>query len=207
MTELPADPREQEIFLRALRHYSDSCQPPELIAECPFSVDEGPGQRGCGEECMDLLAAHNAPPSTEEIKLGNGISFIRNVRPRSRRVHPSHMRAYDAREVYLTDKATKPLQRWSLASVLQALVEDIRTAPPLAPSLMVKRREDIYELIHIIGERGLKFDVQVLPYLQNSVIGPVAVTILKRDDEKRAQEIKKVMDRIVAWANTANLMS
>ena len=110
MVELSDDPREREIFLRALRYYSDSCEPPELHAECPFSVDQGPGQRGCGEECLDLLATHNAPSVTEE--LGNDISIVRSVRPRARRSHLSH-KAYDAREVYLTDKAGKSPQRWT----------------------------------------------------------------------------------------------
>lgn len=53
---LPQDPREREIFLRALRQYSDNCEPPELTPDCPYSVTVGPGLWGCGNECMDLLA-------------------------------------------------------------------------------------------------------------------------------------------------------
>lgn len=206
MVELTDDPREREIFLRALRYYSDSCEPPELYAECPFSVDEGPGQRGCGEECMDLLATHNAPPATEEIKLGNGISIIHSVRPRARRAPLSTTKVYDARKVYLIDKATKPPQQWFLASVLQGLVEEIGTEPPLKPDLVVKRRDHIYELVRIVDEHGLDFEVQVMPHLQRSVIGPVlAVAFIKDQNiDKSGSEILKIMDCIISWVNAAS---
>lgn len=48
--ELPQDPREREILLRALRRYSDDCEPPELTPDCPYSEKAGPGLRGCGNE-------------------------------------------------------------------------------------------------------------------------------------------------------------
>ena len=205
MVELTGDPREREIFLRALRYYSDSCEPPELIAECPFSVDEGPGQRGCGEECLDLLAANDAPSSTEETKLGNGISIVRSVLPRARKVHPSNIKAYDAREVYLTDKTTKPPQQWFLASVLQDLVETIRTVPPLEPDLIAKRREHIYELVKIVVDRGLNFEVQVLPYLKRMIIGSVFATTTKGDQEiERSDSRMRRLDHIIARVNTAS---
>ncbi len=205
MVELTGDPREREIFLRALRHYSDSCEPPELIAECPFSVDEGPGQRGCGEECMDILAAYGAPFATEEIKLGNGIAIVRSVRPRARHVNLTSSKAYDAREVYLTDKATKPPQRWFLASILQGLVEEISTAPPLEPHLIIKRQEHINELVRIVGERNLDFEVQVLPHLRQIIIGPVLIVAHENQDiDKNKPEIKNLIDRIFTWASTAS---
>lgn len=206
MVELTDDPREREIFLRALRYYSDSCEPPELMAECPFSVDEGLGQRGCGEECVDLLATHNAPPATEEIKLGNGISIVRSIRPRARQTSLSISKAYDAREVYLTDKATKPPQHWFLASVLQGLAEEVSTAPPLEPDLVIKRRDHIYELVRIVEERGLNFEVQVMPYLQRIIIGPVlAATFMEdRTIDKSGSEIRKAIDCIITWVNTVS---
>lgn len=43
MPDLPRNPSERGILLRALRFYSDSCHAPLLIAECPFSVDTGRG--------------------------------------------------------------------------------------------------------------------------------------------------------------------
>lgn len=33
--DLPQDPRERAIFLRALREYSENCEPRELTPDCP----------------------------------------------------------------------------------------------------------------------------------------------------------------------------
>lgn len=156
---------------------------------------------------MDLLATHNAPPATEETKLGNGISIIRSVRPRARRTPLSTTKVYDARKVYLIDKDTKPPQQWFLASVLQGLVEVISTEPPLNPDLVIKRRNHIYELVRIVEERGLDFNVQVMPHLQRSVIVPqlVATFIKDRTIDKGGSEILKVMDCIISGVNVASL--
>jgi hypothetical protein len=60
---LPSAGLERVIFLRALQQFSDECETPELQPECPFSVDLPSGGRGCGEECMDLLAKFGDPYS------------------------------------------------------------------------------------------------------------------------------------------------
>lgn len=199
MVELSDDPREREIFLRALRYYSDSCEPPELIAECPFSVDQGPGQRGCGEECLDILATYNAPSATEEI-IDDGISVVRIVRPRARRSRLSN-KPYDAREVYLTDKA-KPPQWWSLASVLQGLIEEISTEPPSESDLIIERQERLHELVRIVGERGLDFAVHILPCLRNIIIVPVLAKLLK--NQAIANNLSYIRIHTISWANSVS---
>ena len=164
--ELPEDPREREIFLRALRQYSDNCEPPELTPDCPYSVTTGPGVRGCGNECMDLLAHHNAPLSHEVIDVGDGLTMRRTRRPRTRRVHNPMSSAYDAREVYLRDKSAGPPSTWRLAAMLVGIVEHLETPPPEDSAAADQRLAAIKELILLIEAKGLTFDTQVLPHLR-----------------------------------------
>lgn len=66
---LPENQQDREIFLVALRDFSDRCRAPELTAECPFSVDIEDGLRGCGEECQDLLSRYVRLPTRGEVQL------------------------------------------------------------------------------------------------------------------------------------------
>ena len=101
-SDLPRDPRVREIFLRALREYSERCEPPGLTPDCPYSiVTKDPGVRGCGEECMDLLGKYNAPRPSEEVEHEGGVWIRRSRRPRARRPQQPHTKPYDARQVYL----------------------------------------------------------------------------------------------------------
>ena len=165
-SELPKDPREREIFLRALREYSDNCEPPELTADCPYSVKTGPGIRGCANECVDILARNNAPLSHEEIDLGDGLTKRRMKRARSRRVSSPLAGAYDAREVYLSDEAIGPSSTWRLAAVLVGITELVETRPPVDPAQAANRLARIDELVEQVGARGLTFETHVLPQLR-----------------------------------------
>ena len=162
--ELPQDPREREILLRALRRYSDNCEPPELTPDCPYSVTTGPGLRGCGNECMDILARHNAPLSHEVIDVGDGLTMRRARRPRTRRVRNPMSSAYDAREVYLRDKSTGSPSTWRLAAMLVGIAEHLETPPPEDPAQAGRRLAEIDELIRLIEAKGLTFKTQVLPH-------------------------------------------
>ena len=73
--ELIGDQNDSQIFLRALRDYSESCEPPNLKQDCPFAIDISPGLRGCGEECMDLLGRFGAPPPLDNVLGANGITI------------------------------------------------------------------------------------------------------------------------------------
>lgn len=96
---LPNEGAGREIFLRALREYSERCSPPELTPGCPFAIETLNGARGCGEECVDLLAAHRAPPPVEEIRLGGGFA-LRPRRPRARHGGGRRPKPFDMGELY-----------------------------------------------------------------------------------------------------------
>lgn len=163
---LPEDPREREIFLRALRAYSDNCEPPELTPDCPFAIKTGPGTRGCGNECMDLLARHNAPRSRDETDLGDGWTIRRTRRPRTRRAHNPLAGTYDAREIYLQDKSSGHPSTWRLAAVLVGITELLESPPPSSSAEAEQRRAEIDELRTQIAPKGLSFETHVLPQLR-----------------------------------------
>ena len=100
MTQLPSAGPEREIFLRALRAYSEACTPPALTPGCPFAIEIAPGRRGCGDECLTLLAEHGAPGPVEEFAVGE-FHVVRNRRPRPRHSPESTARPYDARMISL----------------------------------------------------------------------------------------------------------
>ncbi len=163
-SDLPRDPREREIFLRALREYSESCEPPGLTPDCPYSIPtKDPGVMGCGEECMDLLGKYNAPRPREEIQPEAGIWIRRSRRPRARRTQQPLAKSYDARQVYLEDQASGPAPRWRLAAILYGLLEVVTTPPSTDHDRASERRAQIYELIRLTEGRGLNFDTQSYP--------------------------------------------
>ena len=173
-SELPEEPREREILLRALRDYSERCEPPGLTPDCPFSDETSEsGVRACGEECMDLLGKHNAPPPSEQIDLGQGLSIRLPRRPRARRKRYATAKPYDAREIYLQDKASGRPHRWRLAAILYELIEVAQTPPPINVSEAAIRRDHIADLIRVTEGRGLRFEVEVLPVLRRHTAAAV----------------------------------
>lgn len=127
---IPDEGPERDIFMRALRAFSDSCRPPELIAECPYSVDVSQGVRGCGEECLEILDKHEAPPRPEHIEFGEGI-FASPLRKRQRdfNVSPSGARAFDAAETYMSDSSIGDYRQWRTTSLMVALRENFIPTP------------------------------------------------------------------------------
>jgi hypothetical protein len=117
---LPSSGPEREIFLRALREYSDHCQPPTLTAGCPFAHDLPGGIRGCLEECMVLLAEYNAPPSVDEIRVGNSLA-LRPRLPRARRSPTPKPKPFDAVEIYYTDSQLPDITQWRVTALLEAV--------------------------------------------------------------------------------------
>lgn len=175
-SDLPQDPKEREVFLRALRDYSEMCEPPELTPDCPFSEQTAPGVRGCGEQCMDLLARYNAPMPGEDVALGGGISIHRARRPRARRGEDGAAKAFDAREIYLEDRASKLLPDWRFPAVLSGLGEAVQEPPPADTDRASDRRSQISALIDLAEQRGLDFETHIAPYLAHFV----AVSIFTR---------------------------
>lgn len=170
-SDLPSDPKEREILLRALREYSESCEPPGLTPDCPFSVPTAPGLMGCGEECIDLLARYNAPRQLEELDLGDGMSILRVRRPRARRVR--ERAAFDARQIYLEDNEAKPPEQWRLAAVLRGLEDLVMTPPPGDLDHATERRDRIRDLIGCAQQRGLDLETYVEPWLRQTIAGGV----------------------------------
>ena len=184
LPELPQDRRERGIFLQALREYSENCEPPELTPDCPFAIKVKPGEWGCGEECMDLLARHGAPGPSEEIEIGEDFVARRMRRPRARRVRNPVAKAYDAREIYLIDKGIGPPSAWRLASVLTGLIELIQKPPPAEAFQATQRLVDIDELIRCAESKGLDLDRHLLFHLRFCTASAVFHQLVaQRDNE------------------------
>jgi len=167
------DSNEAEIFLRALRHYSESCEAPALVADCPFSIDVAPDERGCGEECMDILAERGAPPPVDEITVSDGITIRMTRRPRARRARKSGARPFDGREIYLGDKGAGPPARWHLSSLLIGVNAALSTKPPADVERAADRVGEFEQLRTLIESRGVDFNLDVLPHLRHSIVGAV----------------------------------
>ena len=155
---LPDSGPEREIFLRALRRFSDACEPPDLIAECPFSIDVPGGGRGCGEECLELLDRYGVPPSAGQVPVGSGGMAARSMgpprRPQPRLVH----RAFDAAENFYRDSENPDLTRWQASSLLYGLR---RAYLPRPGSLLDPERYDkLTAAVDELRRRG--FDVDAL---------------------------------------------
>lgn len=180
MRNLPEDAREREIFLRALRLYSETCEPPELLSDCPFSIDVSPGQRSCGEECIDLLERYGGSRLVEGFDMGNGIVIRRNSNISSRRYVQLQEKAYDAREIYLADQDKGAPQNWRLPSVLQGIVEELSNRRSVDIQSRKKRRDRIEELVCIVEEHGINFEDKILPNLR-PIIGAFAIASLYYD--------------------------
>jgi hypothetical protein len=158
MTTFPLSGREGDIFLRALREYSDSCSAPALTPGCPFAVDIGPGQRGCGEECVDLLASYQAPMSIEEVQLGKGLAVRPRV-PRSRRGPGIQAKPFDAAELLLADKV-HPITSWRSSSLLRFVLDQLSEPPPSDPVERTRRRDGIEGILGELDSRG--FDTHAI---------------------------------------------
>ena len=162
-------PAGRELFLVALREFSESCVAPELIAECPFSTVSEPGVRSCGEECMDLLGLNHAPDPIAAVTLDDGLTIRRRVRPRARREPGGPSKPYDAKEIYQEDSGASEPRRWRLAALIYGLGELIKTAPPVDSSAAQTRLNRIAEVIDLIESRGIDVEKHLDHWLRQRV--------------------------------------
>ena len=153
--ELIGDQNASQIFLRALREYSESCEPPNLKHDCLFAIEISPGHRGCGEECMDLLGRFGAPRPLDSAIGANGITIRRLRRPRPRHSATRDMQAFDARAAYLSESERSPRQQWSMQSLLYRLKELVQTPPWTFSEVNESRIEQISNITHLLSARGL----------------------------------------------------
>jgi hypothetical protein len=189
MDSLAGSDQERKIFLRALRDFSEACEPPELIAGCPFAVEVEPGLRGCAEECMDILGKHEAPAPLQRVELGNGLSAFRPRQPRARRLEkPAN--GFDARQVYLEAEASGPPQRWPLGPILYA-IQDEGARSEMLQGDPLERERKLRLLCDLASARGLSLEDHIVPYLRDVVPMAVSLGVLYssvRGDEPSALE-------------------
>lgn len=167
--ELAGSAEERDLFLVALRSFSETCEAPGLHPSCPFSEEVEPGLRGCGEECMDLLGRHKAPLPSTVIDLGDGMSIVRQVRPRVRRVLQPEGKAFDAQEIYLDDQAKGQPTGWRLTSLLRGFEERVLEPPPDDPDHAEARLNEICRLASLLESRGIEVEPHVGPRLRHRV--------------------------------------
>jgi len=174
----------RKLFLVALREFSEDCEPPQLKAACPFSVNLEVGVRQCNEECMDILGVNNAPPPVVDFPLDNGLTITKKVSPRSRRGPFQSTKPYDAREVYKQDSDSSPLPGWRLASLIYGLKELLGTPPSLEVTERESRNARIEETIYLIESRGINVESYLNNWLRPQVVPPLMVTLRASIDQK-----------------------
>jgi hypothetical protein len=156
--------------VQALRRFSDECEAPNLIAECPFSIDLPGGGRGCGEECLLLLEQYRVPPSSGELPAGTGGIGARSMGP-PRRPSSDPRRAFDAAECYYRDSDMPDRSRWQTTSLLYDLSNAY--VPKPASLRDPERCKRLAAAADELSRRG--FDVDAL--LRNGLRGQLAVAL------------------------------
>lgn len=164
---------EEQMLLAALREFSDSCAPPLLHPSCPFAQSIGPNERGCADECVDLLARNAASHREDEISIGAGLAISprRPTRPRNqpRSVDP----IFDAGQFALEDSGRR-LGAWRTASVLHRIQEDVCSMPGTKPS----NGPDIDELLSELSRRSIDGFAFLYEGLLNTVASGIIVCCL-----------------------------
>jgi hypothetical protein len=153
---LPSEGPAREIFLRALRHFSNTCEAPSLHHDCPYAVPTSTrGVRGCGEECLNLTAEYGVDATTDRvIDLPDGIG-LRLRRPRARRDPPATVKPFDAREIYLQDKSKPIGETWRITSILMAVLDQLCKPPTVREP---DSEPTIRQLMDELAKRGVDVD-------------------------------------------------
>ena len=177
---LPESGSEREIFLQALRLFSDECKPPDLIAECPFSVDLPGGGRGCGEECLDLLDRYDVSRSLGGIPIGSSEveahSMGRPTRPKS---HRNSLKPFDAGEFFYRDSDNLDRSTWETVSLLYALRS---TYLPTPDSLLDPNRSEKLSLAAAeLRRRRFNVDELLRCGLRSRLVSALALAIVMPD--------------------------
>ncbi|MGC4850338.1 tetratricopeptide repeat protein [Micromonospora sp. DT15] len=153
---------DRDIFIIALRNFSDACQLPRLTPECPFyePTSNGPS---CGEQCHDLLAEWSrlAPPPTV-ISLGDGLELIERRRRHRRGPEPT-ARPFDAGEIRLHDQE-RPTNLRHTVSLIVEFDNQLRIPPSMADDVDERRyliRASLQELVRRGFDRDDLMEVAV----------------------------------------------
>jgi hypothetical protein len=178
---LPDSGREREIFLVALARMSAECRPPELLAECPFSIDTAEGVRGCGEECEALLSQHPVRrPGSVEFD-SSGLTATPRPKPTSgsRRVM-AEQRAFDATEVYYRQSDSLPVAQWSPVALLMGVSHNLQM-PPEVRTTEIERQTR--ECLEELGERGFNVDALLSGPIADRVARAMCMAVVEGDLE------------------------
>src|SRR5256714_4475970 len=128
----PNEGPEREIFIQALRDFSDACEMPELTPRCPFFevTKEGPS---CGEQCIDILSQYdlNEASPTTVIDLGLGIHFLGRQVKRPRRGPKPDSRPFDARQI-VAQETDLPRDRQQITTLLFDLLSSLATSSDIS---------------------------------------------------------------------------
>ena len=146
---------DRQIFIQALRAYSDSCELPLLTPMCPFyeRTSQGPS---CGEQCHDLLAAHQ-PDGPQRLKLvfGDGIELVE--RPRRHRKGPEPTaRPFDAGAIYMHDRHL-PTDSRHTVSLIKDLEDNLRQ-PPSHSDDLDERSYLVKAYVQELTRRGFAYE-------------------------------------------------
>lgn len=198
---LPGEGPEREIFLVALGRMSEQCEPPQLIRECPFSIDLPTGGRGCGEECLELLAAEHSPHGNDLVLGDSGLV----ARPRHKTVvkrstiTSAGIRAFDATETYYRDSSTLPVRRWNTVALMVAL-RDIGLTDPdeREPGAQEVLGDCVAELVR----RGFDVDTHLRPYVAHRMTYVIPAAVAGRTAVGRPPEVASVIGRLIAWRDS-----
>jgi hypothetical protein len=154
---LPESGPERDIFLVALRSFSAECEPPDLIAECPFSIDLPSGGRGCGEECVDLLNRYGVSRSAGGIPIGiSEVAAHPMGRPKRPKSHASSAKPFDAAESFYRDSEDPERSSWETVSLLYALKSTYLATPDSI--LDSQRTEKLSATAAELRRRGFNVD-------------------------------------------------
>ncbi len=180
----PPQDATDKMLLRALRYYSDNCEPGELHPDCPYSVPTKSGL-GCGEECLNYLA-ENAPEEAEGAPetLSAGLGYRPIRRTQFRRGPESNRPAFDCGQVKL-EEAQLSLIRQSVTSLLGSLA-DLLVEPPSPQQVNADRVKSLNAISSELYRRGIDVDGLVretlLPMAAQLVCISVAIAIYGGDE-------------------------
>ena len=171
------------MLARALRFYSDHCEPGNLHADCPYSVLTRDGL-GCGEECLDYLAAHQENEGTREAD--RGVRFIPlNTTRRFRRGPDPEAPAYDCRQLRIEERELSPA-RQSPTTLLLRLADAFIEPPHTDETKEAERRSEISTTTDELTRRGFSVDrliaAAIVPLMAQSVVLWAIVTAIAGED-------------------------
>jgi tetratricopeptide (TPR) repeat protein len=172
MRPLPSEPKEREMMLQALRHFSDTCEPGALHAQCPFSVHTSDGL-GCGEECQDVLGEYPVTsPTGVAIELSAEFLAVPVNRPRPRSSLGADRIPFDAAKIRQEEEDYSETRQSPTTLLLR--LADLLSEPPKELDGMHERHGPFDAIVSELYRRG--FNVEEI--VREAIVPMVATVIL-----------------------------